>query len=340
MTSETKISLLIGLGMVLVIGIIVSDQLAVPDPENNAPLLRFVEPATDAEPPRASTPSPRVTRPAATTQNRQRPIPTPGEAEVVRAEQADILAPTPNAPALVIDGDPIEPPQTPVTRTYPATQPATETRERTTQQRILRIEPSPTQPAPLSHTVQAGETLSEIAERYYGSQARWRDIANANPDTVGSNGRIMPGSRLAIPNAEAPPTSTSSQTNPPQTDSAATVTVQPGDSLARIANRYLGSTDRWEEIYSLNRDQLSSPNRVMAGMTLKLPSEAISTRSTTTPSTAEKTHTVTAGDSLSRIAARHLGSTSRWNDVYQLNRDRIKDPDRLVVGTELRLPER
>lgn len=53
---------------------------------------------------------------------------------------------------------------------------------------------------------------------------------------------------------------------------------------------------------------------------------------------ASKTYTVVKGDSLSRIAKRELGSYNRWREIYDANRDKIKNPDILRVGMQLTLP--
>lgn len=50
------------------------------------------------------------------------------------------------------------------------------------------------------------------------------------------------------------------------------------------------------------------------------------------------TYRVGAEDTLGSIARRHLGRASRWEQIYQLNRDRIGSPNKLKIGTELRLP--
>ncbi|MFN3428474.1 MAG: peptidoglycan DD-metalloendopeptidase family protein [Candidatus Sericytochromatia bacterium] len=50
-----------------------------------------------------------------------------------------------------------------------------------------------------------------------------------------------------------------------------TVTVQRGDSLSKIAQRTLGSSGRWREIYDANRDKLGNPNIVWPGLTLRVP---------------------------------------------------------------------
>lgn len=49
-------------------------------------------------------------------------------------------------------------------------------------------------------------------------------------------------------------------------------------------------------------------------------------------------HIVRPGETLWRIARRVLGDGRRWKDIHDVNRDRVPDPDRLRVGTELRLP--
>ena len=59
-------------------------------------------------------------------------------------------------------------------------------------------EPKPA-PGQLIHTVEAGETLSTIAEHYFGDPAMWRKIYQANSNRIGPNpDRIMEGTDLQI----------------------------------------------------------------------------------------------------------------------------------------------
>jgi hypothetical protein len=44
-------------------------------------------------------------------------------------------------------------------------------------------------------------------------------------------------------------------------------------------------------------------------------------------------------DTLGGIAAATLGDAERWREIHRLNRDVVKDPDRLRWGMMLRLPE-
>lgn len=47
--------------------------------------------------------------------------------------------------------------------------------------------------------------------------------------------------------------------------------IRRGETLSSVASRYLGSPHRYEEIYLLNRDVLSSPDNVPEGVKLKVP---------------------------------------------------------------------
>lgn len=58
----------------------------------------------------------------------------------------------------------------------------------------------------------------------------------------------------------------------------------------------------------------------------------------TVASAAPATHTVVAGDSLSSLAQRYLGSADRWKEIYEANRDVISDPNSIYVGQQLRIP--
>lgn len=54
--------------------------------------------------------------------------------------------------------------------------------------------------------------------------------------------------------------------------------------------------------------------------------------------TAVRTYTVKAGDTLSAIALAQLGSPGAYMQIFELNRDQLTDPDKIKVGQVLRLP--
>jgi len=53
---------------------------------------------------------------------------------------------------------------------------------------------------------------------------------------------------------------------------------------------------------------------------------------------APKTYVVVEGDTLTRISRRFYGTSSRWEDILNANRDILKDEKSLVVGSTLKIP--
>lgn len=51
-----------------------------------------------------------------------------------------------------------------------------------------------------------------------------------------------------------------------------TYTVQPGDTLSKIAKQYYGDANSYMEIFNANQDQLSDPDKIQVGQTLVIPS--------------------------------------------------------------------
>lgn len=51
-----------------------------------------------------------------------------------------------------------------------------------------------------------------------------------------------------------------------------------------------------------------------------------------------RTHTVRKGDTLSHIAKAHYGAASKWQQIYEANRDQLDDPDLIHPGQVLRIP--
>lgn len=123
---------------------------------------------------------------------------------------------------------------------------------------------------PATHTVEAGETLWDIAEKTIGSGYNWVDIAKennmANPDVV------TEGTKLTIPKVEKKePTagSVSSESVEVKKPESGKYTVQTGDSLWNISVATYGTGYRWSEIATLNN--LDNPNVIHAGNVLQLP---------------------------------------------------------------------
>ena len=50
------------------------------------------------------------------------------------------------------------------------------------------------------------------------------------------------------------------------------------------------------------------------------------------------TYVVKSGDSLSKIAKELLGDAKRWKEIFEANKDKIRDPNLIYPGQELRIP--
>lgn len=108
--------------------------------------------------------------------------------------------------------------------------------------------------------------------------------------------------------------------------------VQPGDSLWRMARRYLGDGARWQELLSLNPGLATHPDALAAGSTVIVPAAA-----------SKAVHgslsviTVQAGDSLWSLARVHLGRGADWPRLAHAN-PQVSDYLHLQVGSQLQLP--
>jgi chromosome segregation ATPase len=53
---------------------------------------------------------------------------------------------------------------------------------------------------------------------------------------------------------------------------------------------------------------------------------------------APRTHRVVSGDTLTRISSRYYGTSTRWQDIYNANRDKLQSADALPLDAELKIP--
>lgn len=58
----------------------------------------------------------------------------------------------------------------------------------------------------------------------------------------------------------------------------------------------------------------------------------------TTTKAKSRDYVVRAGDTLGKIAMRFYGRQEAWQKIYVANKDRIRNPDKLIVGTRLTIP--
>lgn len=118
--------------------------------------------------------------------------------------------------------------------------------------------------------------------------------------------------------------------------------VQPGETWSGLAQRYYGDAGRVDLLRQANEDR----ELLVAGEEIFVPVFDRSTASRGEPRATlpadrggERRYVVQEGDSLWRIAKQHYGKGSRFMEIFEANRDVLKDVDALLVpGTRLRIP--
>ena len=152
-----------------------------------------------------------------------------------------------------------------------------------------------------TYIVVAGDTLSGIAQSFYGDPSLATMLAAVNgisdPDV------IEVGVVLVIPNTSH------------------TYTVVAGDTLSGIAQRIYGDPSQVAMLAAVNG--ISDPDVIEVGVVLVIPDIS-------------HTYTVVAGDTLSGIAQRSYGYASLYTLIAEVNN--IADPDPINPGQVLILP--
>ncbi|MFG0247608.1 MAG: LysM peptidoglycan-binding domain-containing protein [Phycisphaeraceae bacterium JB051] len=315
MTRETKVGLLVGMGIILLIGIVVSDHLSKVQQQTPANFTDMSRETFDSlmTNNRSSTlpdSVPVANTARAALQGSPTPLPLPGE--VITPAQPSMT----EQPSRPLYSNPTESRYTPQpiqpSRVTPP-QPATPTRAITPQPRrvedmseehavasnnatprlnphmAIALDTRTTNPTPTPsrtgtyHKVTEGDNLFLIAQRYYGDGKLWRLIRDANPNLVSTEGTIMLNSRLLIPSKK--------QVDRIQSGEAAAhaapreIVVESGQTLSELAKIHLGNAGDWDELLKANRDRLNRPEELRAGMTLRLPKKAIERAAARQPET-------------------------------------------------------
>lgn len=243
MTRENKLALVLGFGLMLFVGILVSDHLAArkaPPLAGNLVRSKSGEVLAPFPSPTGRTDGVRLVRGDRQTLVPQEGVEPEGQVERVPEPQA-------REPHRQVDSTPSgQPPQAP--------------------------------PAVRTYVVREGDTFAAIASREYGRGALGEPLAKHNDISpralrVGATIRLPPiealdGTVVAAANAAA-----STPASGPASGHR-TVTVQQGDNLYRIARRELGEAGRWEELKAFNQDVLKGKSDLVPGMQLRIPVES------------------------------------------------------------------
>lgn len=131
--------------------------------------------------------------------------------------------------------------------------------------------------------------------------------------------------------------------------------IKNGESLWQISEIYYGDGQFFYLIKEANPDRVMAGDHIRSGVRLLIPPkpplplssdrhprsrplqvQAPPTSITVSPSTV----TVRAGDTLGKLASKHLGSMRYWRSLLEANRDRLVDEKSLLPGMVLKLPKR
>ena len=354
MTRETKVGLLMGMGVILLIGIILTDHLAVHTPD---PLLD-VEPADET----VRVP-PQIIDDRA---GRERVRPGVDELPAIEAGPISEELASPPLEVMKVSDTLAESRLAPAAIELQAPQTSVDSEKLTAvavlDERFEKPAPRPSGNAVAIHHVKSGESLYQIAQLHWGDGKLYPQLIKANDGKIMPGHQIRKGVALVIPdlgsNPSLSPLAPVSESRLPVKANADSkigrVQVVAGDTLSSLAEQYLGSATLWPELLAANRDIIDDANRLPLGVQLKLPilvrphmwhapdspavgPAAIKIRSDP-PS--GRPYRIRGGDTLWKIAERQLGDPHRYGEIVQANPDRLTDASHLKVGMTIELPPR
>ncbi|MSR45203.1 MAG: LysM peptidoglycan-binding domain-containing protein [Phycisphaerales bacterium] len=134
--------------------------------------------------------------------------------------------------------------------------------------------------------------------------------------------------------------------------------LKEGETLYKLCQTRYGNGNLWKELADFNKGTISNPTKLRKGTTIRLPSASVLRGEVEVQSPVQTTNTqqvmvqgpvqpasvaggeyaIQKGDTLGAIAARELGSSKKWELIFDANRDRLKSPSDLKIGTSLRIP--
>ena len=139
----------------------------------------------------------------------------------------------------------------------------------------VAVPPATTPTTAKTYAIQSGDTFSSIAVDLYGNEARWVDIAQANP--LVDPTKLKVGQVIRLPSAGNESTTASGQGTATEPAIAPpgltrTYTILPNDTRTGIAVEFYDDPNAWRFIYNANRRVLGdNPDRIPADVIITLP---------------------------------------------------------------------
>ena len=185
---------------------------------------------------------------------------------------------------------------------------------------------------PATYRIQDGDDLSGIAGRFYGHPSAAAAIWSANRDTISDPDLLPIGAELRLPPSWAVRghgRSSSGAIEP-------AAYVRPASSPSAGGAVPAAATGPWLPI-ELARP--TSPTVAPAALPALVPSPPPPLPPSLPPAAAAMSVRVGPGETLPTLARRLYGDAGMAGQIFAVNRDRLRSPDLVVPGMELRLPQ-
>ncbi len=128
------------------------------------------------------------------------------------------------------------------------------------------------------YKVQSNDSLIKIARKHYGDGKKWTRIYEANRDSMPDPNALYVGQELLIPNSslgkeadQAFQTSVRKKSNKERSANVNTHTVEAGDTLYRLAEKYYDDPTVWIKIYEANEDTIEDKRLLKKGQIIIIP---------------------------------------------------------------------
>ncbi len=128
------------------------------------------------------------------------------------------------------------------------------------------------------YKVQSNDNLFKIARKHYGDGQKWNKIFEANRDTMPDSNSLFVGQELLIPDItveskanEVVISPVSGRRDNARYSDVDTHTVQAGDTLYRIAEKYYEDPGEWTKILEANEDTIEDEGSLRKGQVLVIP---------------------------------------------------------------------
>lgn len=171
------------------------------------------------------------------------------------------------------------------------------------------------------YTVKASDTLSSIASAHYGTKSRHavEAIFQANRGVLSDINNVKLGTVLTIPKFAG----------------AVSEKAPPSEKTSAPA-KFVPAADKTADSKGKGTDKPSADKKTAEKESGKRASEGVADNEKNSKNF--KWYQVKKNDRFASIARDQLGDAGRWQEVYELNKDKFPDPQKIREGVRIKLP--